>query len=197
MVLLCFCSGLSRNIHMDSCDDNYDHSSWKIIHGDSFDKNSEYYDVTQQFLDTFQSLTLDTFHGLKSAVKRLSEVCLSRDISFDLRELDMFIQSKGQKDTATLIEDVSIWYTVMLATGVPYMFLVLQAVQSLCIFRLAYFQYRQSEFPCPSMINFTSVKGHFKVAKFDMIHNHAAPMPCPRLEIDPSVFPGKSIFFLH
>ncbi len=59
---------------MDASSDQFDEASWKLVHGDVFEGTSEYYDITQQFLDTFQALTLDSFEALKLALKRFSEV---------------------------------------------------------------------------------------------------------------------------
>ncbi|VDD80323.1 unnamed protein product [Mesocestoides corti] len=98
---------------MDRTTEQFEEASWKMMHGDIYEGASEYYDITQQFLDAFQILELDSFESLK-----------------------------------------------------------------------------QPEIPCPSQINFTSVKGVFKVAKFVMIHNHPPPITSMKAEIDSSTFPA-------
>ncbi|KAL5967428.1 hypothetical protein TSMEX_004902 [Taenia solium] len=151
---------------MDSASDQFSEVPWKLIRNNAYGTPSEYYDTTQQFLESFQLLEFPSFESLKLALKNFTE---ETGYVYTIKRSKRYREDDVRRDV--LVYNHICYGCTLHVQGSSH-------------------SNKRLENPCPSQINFTSVKGAFKVAKFSMVHNHPPPMSSATLELDSSAFPA-------
>ncbi|EUB61010.1 Glycerophosphodiester phosphodiesterase gde1 [Echinococcus granulosus] len=156
---------------MDSVNDQFREVPWKLTQNGSYETPSEYYDTTQQFLESFQLLEFPSFESLRVALKNFTE---ETGYVYTIKRSKRYREDDSRRDV--LVYNHICYGCTLHVQGSSH-------------------SNKRLENPCPSQINFTSVKGAFKVAKFSMVHNHPPPMSTATLELDSSAFPDCSDSF--
>ncbi|VDL57259.1 unnamed protein product [Hymenolepis diminuta] len=151
---------------MKSSNKQVEDSSWSCSLNNQFETPKELHDITGQFLEIFQNSEFSTFESLKVALGEFS-----RKTGF------IYTVKRSKRYRENDIRRHGLVYN-NICYGCT---LHVQGTSN---------SVKQNEAPCSSVINFTSVKGAFRVAKFSMVHNHPPPKIALNLGIHPPVFPA-------
>lgn len=145
---------------------------WKTILNDRLDSENAYFDISSQFLDAFQFHDIYSYETLKATFLEFSS---TTGYHYAIKRSKRYRNEDRRKDS-----------------------LVYSHVSYACTQHVPVLSGRNHghkkhpDAQCPSLVNFSSVNGFFKVARYVMIHNHppATISGSARAPLDTSALPA-------
>ncbi|VDO07643.1 unnamed protein product [Rodentolepis nana] len=146
--------------------EDLEESSWNFLHDDQLESLKESHDITEQFLEVFKDSDFSTFESLRVALGEFSQ---KTGFIYTVKRSKRYRENDVRRH-ALVYNNICYGCT-----------LHVQGTSN---------SVKSNESPCSSTINFSSVKGTFRVTKFSLVHNHPPPLTALNLAIHPSVFPA-------